>query len=220
MKELLGDLNDKKNKIFIFIKTVFMFLMFFFATILLAIIILFSYILFLSYYHTYSVPSKIPMAETAIVLGASVFGDTMSPVLYERAEAVALLYNSKRIKNILITGDGRGPYYDEITPVKNYLIQQGVSPQNILIDRYGLDTYTSIYRAYYLYNISSAIIVTQHFHLGRSLLIARSFNMNARGFIASGKRWPSRSHIREIPAIFKAVFDIFSNRTIGEYNRY
>lgn len=178
----------------------------------LAVAALFSYTFFLGERYLYSDISETPRADTAIVLGASVRGNQMSPVLYKRAEAAAKLYAAGKVSNILVTGDGTSNDYDEVTPVRRYLESVGVPASDIRTDSEGIDTYTSLHRAHYAFAVSSAVIVTQHFHLGRSLLIGRSLGMDARGFAASERDWLSYNQAREFPATLKAAFDLMIGR--------
>jgi len=154
----------------------------------------------------------VPESDVAILLGASVVKGKPSPILEARAEAAFLLYEAKKVSKILVTGDGTSLNYDEITPVHTYLREKNVPDEDILLDRTGFDTYSSMYRALHVNTIASAVIVTQEFHLPRALFIARNLGIDARGFVASGKEGLTDAYIREIPATIKAIYDVSVRR--------
>lgn len=166
----------------------------------------------ISRYSYYSL-GDIPHAEIALVPGASVIAGKPSPILAERADAAKALYVAGTVQKIFITGDSRFRSYDEVEPVRTYLISAGVQESDILLDRDGVDTYTSMYHAKERFGTSSIIIVTQDFHLPRALFIARSLGMNAVGVAAGNSGGSLSDYLREVPASIKALLDVLSHRT-------
>ncbi len=152
-----------------------------------------------------------PKSQTALVLGASVARGVPSPVLAQRADAAVALYRSGKVSKILVTGDSRIISYDEVTPVRKYLVDVGIPSENIFLDHAGYDTYSSMYRAREVFQAQSLIIVTQDFHLPRALWIARHLGLDASGVI-SGTSGSFYDYVREIPASMKALLDVFSHR--------
>ncbi len=51
------------------------------------------------------------------------------------------------------------------------------------MDHAGFSTYDSIYRAKEIFQTEKVIIVTQEFHLYRSLYIASKLNLEAKGYL-------------------------------------
>ena len=154
----------------------------------------------------------IPHAEVALVLGASVVHGAPSPVLAERADGAIALYRAGKVAKILVTGDNGALSHDEVTPVRKYLLQAGVKAQDIFLDHAGFDTYSSMYRAREVFHAYSLIIVTQDFHLPRSLWIARHLGLDAYGIATSGSEGSPSDYLREIPASFKALWDVWTHR--------
>ncbi|OGG50349.1 hypothetical protein A3C18_03325 [Candidatus Kaiserbacteria bacterium RIFCSPHIGHO2_02_FULL_54_11b] len=155
---------------------------------------------------------EVPRAEAALVLGASVYRGAPSPILAERADTAIALYTSGKVSKILVTGDGGSLSYDEVTPVRKYLLDAGVEPQDIFLDHAGFDTYSSMYRAREVFLAHSLTIVTQDFHLPRALWIARRLGLDAHGVVAAGGKSSPYEYVREIPASIKAIFDVIANR--------
>lgn len=154
-----------------------------------------------------------PQAQTAIVLGASVASNgTLSPVMQERADKAAELYRDKIVSKILVTGDNSTLQYDEVYPVGKYLLALGIPEQDIFLDYAGFDTYSSMYRARNVFDVTDAIIVSQQYHLPRAVFIARIFGIQAYAVDASkGEKYLYYS-LREIPASLKAALDIVFQR--------
>lgn len=154
----------------------------------------------------------IPQSEVAIVLGASVYRGRPSPVLEKRAEEALALYRARIVSAILVTGDNGALSHDEVTPVRKYLLDAGVLPEDIFLDHAGFDTYSSMYRAREVFLARTAIVVTQDFHMPRALFLARTLGIDARGIVAEGGG-SARDVLREIPASIKAIFDVALGRT-------
>lgn len=155
---------------------------------------------------------SLPNTEIALVLGASASKKKgPSPILEGRAQAAASLYFAGKVGKILISGDHQTIQYDEVTPVRTYLLARGVPMSDIWEDPNGTDTYTSVQHAISLFSVKTITIVSQGFHLPRAVFIAESTGVDAYGFVApGGASW--RNLLREIPASGKAIIDIVSSR--------
>ncbi|HTR18752.1 MAG TPA: ElyC/SanA/YdcF family protein [Candidatus Paceibacterota bacterium] len=154
---------------------------------------------------------NLPKTEVAIVLGASVAGNEPSPILAARANAAISLYEDGKVSKILVTGDNATTNYDEVNPVQRYLLAAGIPPQDIFLDHAGFDTYSSMYRAKDVFEATSAVIVTQDFHLPRALFTARALGLEAYGYTANGGG-SIKDYVREIPASAKALWDLMVRR--------
>ncbi len=162
--------------------------------------------------YTYESVYSAPQTDVAIVLGASVYLGKPSPVLADRADIAIALYRAGKVGKILVTGDDAGITYDEVTPVRDYLLKAGIPPQDIFLDHDGFDTYLSMYRARSVFGARSVIIATQDFHLPRALWIARMLGLDAYGVVAPGSTSNTFEYLREIPASLKAAWDVAARR--------
>jgi SanA protein len=161
----------------------------------------------------YASATDAPRAPVALVLGASVLPNgTLSPVLRERADMVALLYQEKKVSKILVSGDNSSLTYDEVYPIGKYLLSLGIPKQDIFLDYAGFDTYSSMYRARDVFGVTSLLVVTQHYHLPRALFIAHTLGLQASGVDASHGEWYLEYALREVPATAKAFLDIIFSR--------
>ena len=191
--------------------------------IILGIILLttFVYVMGINYYVKYTVMDKIKNTnevkdiDTIIVLGAKVYDDgRLSSMLKDRLDKTIEVYNELDIKTVVVSGDSEHKDYDETTKMKEYLINNGIPEEDILVDIYGLSTYDSIYRLKNVYDINKSIIITQKYHLYRSLYIANSLGIDAYGIPSSGENYFGQTarEIREIIARNKDFLLTLSNK--------
>ncbi len=167
---------------------------------------------------TFTLISKIPPRQTALVLGTSpkMKSGVSNPYFTSRMDAAALLYHHGKIKKIIVSGEkSRG--YDEPSAMKNYLIYQEGVPENIITeDPNGFKTQTSINNCKNVYHETEVIIVSQGFHNLRALFYARNNNnMNALGFDAqdvlsnqSFYRNQSREFLARVSAVVYYILGI------------
>jgi len=170
----------------------------------------------------YSKKSDLPVSNTVIILGASVHSDgKLSPILRDRVDTALDIYRSGLAKQFLLSGDNRRNDYDEVSAMKNYLLERGVPEDLIFTDPAGLDTYDSMYRSDHIYKIPNAVVITQKFHLPRTLFIAESLGLNYIGFPATEKYYETESNLirREKLANIKAMWEILTKqkpKKVGE----
>ena len=157
--------------------------------------------------------SLMPQADAGMILGAGILNNgELSPILRDRAIAAIYLFKADKVKKIIVSGNHSDTSVDEVDPVVDYLVKNDVPKEDILADNLGLDTYSSMYRAKNVYGIKSLIIVTQYFHLKRSLYIARSLGLDAHGLSADNGTYISKNYWREFFADPKAIIDVVSRR--------
>ncbi len=159
----------------------------------------------------YSKIEDLPSANTVIVLGASVHSNgQLSPILQDRVDTALQIYKSGKAKQFLLSGDNRKDDYDEVTAMKNYLLERNVPEVHILTDPAGIDTYDSMYRSNAVFNVKNAIVVTQNFHLPRALFISNGLGYNYTGFAANTKHYKTENSLirREKLANIKAVYEV------------
>ncbi len=124
---------------------------------------------------------SIDRADCIIVLGAAVFGDSVSYTLAKRLDTAIEVYRAGKAPKIIVSGDHGRPEYNEVSVMREYLIQNGISKENIFMDHAGFNTYDTMYRAKDIFLAESAIIVTQREHLVRFLYIANKLGISSVG---------------------------------------
>jgi SanA protein len=164
----------------------------------------------------YSEISDLPKSNTVIVLGASVYSDgKLSPILQDRVDTALNIFRAGKASQFLLSGDNRRNDYDEVSAMKNYLLERDVPENLIFTDPAGIDTYDSMYRSNFVYEVPNAIIVTQNFHLPRTLFIANSLGLDYIGIPAKAKHYKTESSLirREKLANIKALWEIIIQQT-------
>ncbi|MBC8059486.1 MAG: YdcF family protein [Clostridiaceae bacterium] len=153
--------------------------------------------------------SKVPKAQALIILGAFVSPQgQVSDILKDRLDtALEILKNNKELK-IIVTGDHGNTNYDEVNTMRIYLENKGIDPERIYMDHAGFSTYDSIYRAKAIFDVKSAIIVTQAYHLDRAIYLARQKGIETYGVAADKHKYRAiiKYEARERLAIFKDFF--------------
>ena len=140
--------------------------------------------------------------DAILVLGAGLRNGKPSPVLKDRLDTAYEVYKSGASNKIIVSGDHGTKTYDEVNVMKDYLINKGVPSENIFMDHAGFSTYDSIYRSKEIFQTKKIIIVTQEFHLYRSLYIASKLNLEAKGVSATLRHYTGEKtfELREILA--------------------
>lgn len=148
--------------------------------------------------------------DCIIVLGASVVGDTPSPMLTDRLNRGVELYFSGCSPKLIMSGDHGGMYYDEVNAMKDYAMVKGVPSSDIFMDHAGFSTYESMYRAKEIFGARKVIIVTQKYHLVRALYIANKLGLDAYGVPAEDIAYRGQAvrNVREVLAVTKDFFKV------------
>jgi vancomycin permeability regulator SanA len=119
------------------------------------------------------------------VLGAGLAPDgTPGTMLAARLDAAVALYQAGASKVVLLTGDNSREDYDEVGAMERYVIGRGVSVAAIIRDDGGLSTYESMYRLREVFGMKRVVVVTQRYHLSRSVYDAVALGLDADGVAA------------------------------------
>jgi len=151
----------------------------------------------------HATPESVPQAQVAIVFGALVYRDgTLSWVTRDRVDAGVALYKTGRVQKLLISGDHGRAGYDEVNAMRNHALAAGVPAEDIFMDHAGFSTYDTVARARRVFQVQSAVLVTQRFHLPRALWLARRCGLEASGYEADQRRYRTRHRmaLREMAA--------------------
>ena len=146
--------------------------------------------------------------DCILILGASIKEDKPSKMLEDRLLKGIELYKKNISNKIIVSGDHREDDYDEVNVMKNYLIEKGIPSEKIFMDHYGISSYDSIYRAKKNYKANKIVIVTQKYHLYRSIYIAKKFDIEVYGVLAKGITYPGQDR-RDIREFFARIKDFF-----------
>ncbi len=159
--------------------------------------------------HIYSMPEAIPGdGRAAIVFGAAIRNGFPSTVLRDRLDAAIELYQLGRVERLILSGDGRHASYDEPATMARYVLRQGIPAEALVLDRHGLRTYDTCYRARAVYGVERAVLVTQRFHLPRALFTCERLGLEAVGLSADQRVYRNWYTVRELAALAVAAWDV------------
>jgi len=161
---------------------------------------------------TYSA-ADVPARRVAIVFGAGLWRDgTATPVLYDRVQTAADLYFAGKVERLLMSGDNRFVDYNEPAVMRTLALELGVPEGAIVLDYAGRRTYDTCYRAKAVFGVTGAILVTQAFHLPRSLYLCNQLGVDSVGVDADLRVYRRSSllywNIRELLATAAALWDV------------
>jgi SanA protein len=156
-------------------------------------------------------PARVPKAQAALVLGAQVYADGRpSAMLADRVHAAEQLYRAHRVQKLLLSGDHSRVDYDEVGTMRELLLRDGIPARDVFEDHAGFDTWDSAQRARRVFDVRSAVVVTQGFHMARALFDARRAGLHVTGFVADRRDYGKvmdRLVVREAMARVKALGD-------------
>jgi len=150
-------------------------------------------------------PATVPPEQVAVVFGAAVYGDRLSSVLRDRMDTAITLYEQGKVAQLLVSGGDNEP-----AAMRAYAIRRGVAAADIIEDAAGQRTYDTCYRAAALFEVKSAVLVTQDFHLPRALFTCRALGIDAVGIGADLRPYRAARfyEVRETAATLVALWDV------------
>jgi len=152
-----------------------------------------------------------PSAPVALVLGAGLERDgSPTLALYDRVVIAVDLYKAGKVKKLLMSGDNRFINYNEPAAMKKLAVQLGVPAEDIVLDYAGRRTYDSCYRAKEIFEVKQVIIVTQRFHLDRSIFLCDAMGVPSGGVVADRRVYQTLPwwELREVLATTAAWWDV------------
>ena len=189
------------------------------ATLLLITIFPFVWwgLLRLWYNGSISSPETAPAERVAVVFGARVYpSGRLSGMLRDRVDTAVQLYHAGAVQKLLLSGDNRFEDYNEPQAMMAYAIARGVPAEDIQPDYGGRRTYDTCYRAREIFQLESALLITQNFHLPRALFTCQRLGLAVTAVAADRNRYSRRSlawsTAREIPAALLAFLDVIQRR--------
>ena len=133
--------------------------------------------------YSYGNTSSEANADAAIVLGAAVWGNQVSPVFKERINHAINLYHQGRIRKLIFTG-GQGNRNEptEAAAARNYALQSGVPLSDVLIEQQSHTTYENMVFAKRLADqngLKKILIVSDPLHMKRAITMAHDLGLDA-----------------------------------------
>lgn len=120
-------------------------------------------------------------ADTAIVLGAAVWGEEPSPGLTERLDLAFTMYQEKYVRKLIVSGGvGAGKKIAEAIAMQRYLVQKGIPERDILIEDQSHSTFENLVNSKQIMvenGFSTALVISHGYHLARAVDISATLGM-------------------------------------------
>ncbi len=150
----------------------------------------------------------VPAARLGIVLAAETIHGRPSAVLRDRLDRGIELYFAGKVGKLVMSG--RSP---EPAIMREYAVEKGVPPEDILLDDGGVRTYATCYNAVHQLEATEAIVVTQPYHLPRTIFLCQALGLDVTGVAAQhGRYWHGSLiawNIRETLATILAFKEVY-----------
>ena len=158
----------------------------------------------------YSIEKKY---DAIVVLGAGLRADgTPSNMLEDRLKGAIEIYKKGIAPKIILSGDCSGEDYDEVSAMKKFCIDNGVPESDIIRDDKGFSTYETMDNVVREMGYKRVMVVTQKYHIYRSVYLARQMGAEADGFATDYRDyivWAQRQRdVREFAARIKDFFKV------------
>lgn len=154
----------------------------------------------------------VPTTTVAVVLGGGMKeGGVMSDFQIDRVLQAVALYRAGKIEYILMSGDDGALRDNEVDAMQALALTEGVPSSSIMIDRHAYRTYLTCYRAKHEFGITRMVVITNRFHLPRTLYLCQGMGIETIGLSADLRSFYEhgvRANIREIFARVKAVIQL------------
>ncbi|WP_366929056.1 YdcF family protein [Gordonia sp. (in: high G+C Gram-positive bacteria)] len=141
-----------------------------------------------------AIPDDAP--RTMIVLGARVSDDEPGDYLRARLDVAVEAYRAGHAQTLLVSGNDADDAGNEVRVMRAYLEAHGVPSGAIIEDPLGLNTNATCRRAVAEFDVASATIVTQDFHIARAVALCRAWGIDVVGVISPCDRCSLLSLVR------------------------
>jgi len=161
-------------------------------------------------------PASVPVADCILVPGARIHADGQPyPLLADRLATALDLFHRGKATHIVLSGRGGGGVaVDEVAAMRRWLSARGVPADAMRDDALGLRTLDTMQRCGPVMGAHSAIVVTNPFHVPRSVFLGVRCGLDVRGvaapYGADYSTWTMwRNEGREVAARVWAWLDVF-----------
>lgn len=147
-----------------------------------------------------------------MVLGAGVRGTKISTSLLYRLETALDFHELyPDVKIIVSGGQGEGEKISEASAMRNFLVDNGVDPSQIIMEDKSTDTYENFLYTKKLLDDESEVkdpivtIISNNFHMFRAKLLAKEVGFNTLGYPAPSHKVSAMVfYVREFFGVIKA----------------
>src|SRR5207237_6170858 len=118
-----------------------------------------------------------------------------------RVATAADLYKTQKVDKLLMTGDNSTASYNEVEAMRKTAVDLGVPDKDIVLDYAGFSTWDSCFRAREVFSLTEVTLVTQRFHLPRTIYACKELGAKPTGVPAHIQPYRSCPNApRQLPA--------------------
>ena len=129
--------------------------------------------------------THIPQSDWLLVLGAGIENNNQpSPILEDRLISTVKYAKSFNPKYIILSGTKKERDYNEPIAMLDFLLSEGIGRDSLILDESGFSTYHSCMNIKKICGHGNLVIISQRFHLYRSLMISRLIGLQSFGLVA------------------------------------
>jgi SanA protein len=129
--------------------------------------------------------SKIKKIKITLVLGAGLEKDGKpADILMDRVVPAVDLYKARKTELLVLSGSDMSQGFDETKAMRKATVSLGIPETAISIDPQGYSTFDSCLNLMNHFSPSEIIVITQIFHLPRSIFLLRALGIQAYGIPA------------------------------------
>ncbi|MCL8026083.1 SanA/YdcF family protein [Nocardioides bruguierae] len=147
-------------------------------------------------------------SQVAIVPGSRVLPDgTLGDVVAARVAGAVELYEAGLVDAVLVSGDNREIYYNEPEAMRRAVLESGVPPQDVFTDYAGTNTWATMRRAAEVFEVRSAVVVSQELYLPRTVDLGRAAGIDVQGLAVDqpGRARGGRETLARLSGLFQAT---------------
>jgi len=146
-------------------------------------------------------------AQVAIVPGSAVRPDgTLGRIVQQRVDAAVELHEAGLVEAVLVSGDNGTPAYNEPDAMRDAVLAAGVPAQDVFTDYAGFDTWHTMRRAREVFEVETAVVVTQDTYVARSVDLARAAGMEVHGYVAGDAGGLAREVLARVDGLREATW--------------
>lgn len=164
--------------------------------------------------------SAIPSDSVGLVFGCDDrFQGRENLYFRYRIDAAEELWNSGKLRLLIVSGDNRSRYYNEPEKMRRALVGRGVPADRIVCDYAGLRTLDSVVRAKEVFGVDEVVFISQRFQNERAAYLAKANGIGYHGYNARDIKGQGgwKTKMREVGARVKMWLDV---RVLGTKPRH
>jgi SanA protein len=146
-------------------------------------------------------------AQVAIVPGSLVMDDgSLGATVQQRVDVAVSLYRGGLVDKLLMSGDNSRVEYNEPDAMRDAALAAGVAPEDVFTDYAGFNTWHTMRRARDVFQVTTAVVVTQEVYAPRAVDLARAAGLDAQGFVAGSDGLVGREVLARVRGFGEATF--------------